>query len=248
MGDIIGPERIYDRILPRPAAYTPGAPGSDGTALDAGTLLEMQNEAHWLIHESCRHLGNAPEAFTLPVYADVDGPWDAVPGVVAPPKNFAGTDFDGPKRIPWDRQSQVRFDGGFVIEDRKGPNGEALPRTVAFELHYDTGPDIDPTLSKLMVALTYDPNPQAVQSCSSDLGTYAEHALTTNESAAWASFKLNPTQPAPDARARWRARGSSAQGSIVSACPLYLWVGWRLVGTSSAGCLLRSISVFETRS
>lgn len=248
MGDIIGPERIYDRILPRPAAYTAGAPGSDGTALDAGTLLEMQNEAHWLIHESCRHLGTVADSFTPPVRTDVDGAWAAVPGVVAPPKNLLSTDFFEAKRIPWDRQSAARFDGAHVIEDRKGASGEALPRTVAFEVLYDTGPDVDPSLSKLLFALTYDPNPQAVQSCSTQLGTYAEVALAASTTGQWASVKLNPTQPAPDARARWRARGSSAQGSIVSVCPLYLWVGWRLVGTSSTGCAIRSISIFETRS
>lgn len=245
MGDVISPERIYDRIQPRPPAYTAGAQGSDGTALDAGTLLEMQNEAGWLVHESCRHLGTMVEPFTPLVHADVDGPWDVLPGAAAPPKS-SGV-FGGPSMIPWDRQSALRFEGGHVIEDRKGTNGEALPRTVAFEVLFNTGPDVTAG-SKLLFALTYDPSPQAVAACSAALGTFYEFDVSASQTDAWASVKLNPTQAAPEARTRWRARASSGLGSQVLVTPLYLWVGWRFIGTSDTDCLIQSVSIFETRS
>lgn len=242
---IIGPERIYDRILPRPPAYTAGAQGSDGTALDAGTLLEAQNEAGWLVHESCRHLGTMVEPFTPLVHTDIDGPWDVLPSVAMPAKSSSV--FDEAKMIPWDRQSALRFEGGHVIEDRKGTNGEALPRTVAFEVLFNTGPDVAAG-SKLLFALTYDPSPQAVAACTAALGTFYEVDLAASLTDEWASVKLSPTQPAPEARTRWRARASAALGAQVLVTPLYLWVGWRFVGTSDTDCLIQSVSIFETRS
>lgn len=168
-----------------------------------------------------------------------------LPSVTPPGKTSAV--FDEAKMIPWDRQSALRFEGGHVIEDRKGTNGEALPRTVAFEVLFNTGPDVAAG-SKLLFALTYDPSPQAVAACTDALGTFAEADLAANLTDEWASVKLSPTQPAPEARTRWRARASAALGAQVLVTPLYLWVGWRFVGTSDTDCLIQSVSIFETRS
>lgn len=238
----IGPERSLPGILGRPPAYTPGSRATDGRPLDSRTMILALNEAAHLVHESTRHLGVMASAFVPTVHADKDGPWDAVPDLAKPP--FDTGDYDLTQQIPWDQQSAVCFDGPHVIEDEASAEGDPLPRKVRFDVKYSTGPDVNG--ARVYFALTYDPSPRSVASCSVASGDFAKVDLGLNTTD-WATAVLAPTVRAPDPRTKWRGRRSADDIAQTSVTPMYLWVGWRFIGTGNSGCLLRSFSVFEVR-
>jgi hypothetical protein len=238
---ILRPEQSVDRALTRPAAYAAGSRWTDGTPLDAGTAILAMSEASTLIGESARHLvaSLGPGAQTI-CFGSEDGPWEGIAGLVAPAKT-AGV-FDGPSKIPWDRRTAARFEGGAVLEDRLSAQGDPLPRRVRFAARIRVSGVI--TSAQAFFALTYSPSPRACLGCSAADGTFAEVALTPG-SEQWAEATLAPVRRAPSALERWRARANASLGMYAAVTPQWLWFGWRFLGSNDGGTKVLSLSAFE---
>lgn len=238
---LIYPERGTDHAYRRPLAYTASTDGTDGRALDAGTVILAQCEAAHLVHESCRLLASTlgPTPLGGP-FADRQAVWADIEGVEAP-TNWSGSEYPNVwQRIPWDRRTACRVPVTHAIEDRADAQGEARQRIIELRMQVYLAADV--TDATAFFALTFSPSPRSIGD-STPLAT----ASLTPGALQVASGTITLTDPAPSPTARMRARAESSLGAEVLTAPFWLWFGWRIIGPTPSSAWVHTLSAWERR-
>lgn len=213
---------------------------ANGEGLDSGSMMIVENNINWLIHESPRHLVWSA-GHTVEVVDDTAQAYANVAGQATPPSSMSFTKFN---KIPWDRGTARRFGPWPIICDEQNDSGEAIPRavTVSVKATYSSV-----TLT-LYTAITYggDANPLAILDGTTVVEEFAAAASGSHE-----EQTLTPIGMPRGAYDRWDCRrnvSTTDTGANQIVLPVFhLWVGWLAVDGGGGSCSIDSISAWEIR-
>ncbi len=220
------------KYIKHPPGGTALSPGVNGTTFDAGTAILVDSNVSRLTRQASRLLVSSI------------GPPGAASAFQTSADMYAGTTlplpndqyYGGNYPLPWDRRVAMRFGPFPMIQDQyDGTVGTNVARSVRFAVSLSGTITGSVTVS---CAVTTSPSAAALAA-----GQYVMRGSASG-SATFVTATLTATQRIPSAET-WPCRRNSATASNdVYVLPMWCWVGWACIGTSST-IYVNGISIWE---
>lgn len=215
---------------------------ADGAPLDAGLAQILASNEAWLAHESCRQVvfGAPNRSFNRTTGKDLwqgvsddSGPDSAVIAALPADEKFKGHSWIA-FTLHWDYPA---------ICDRDDASGIAVARKIKGSLRYSNPVSVT---AYAHVAITTHTSPLALRA--GDLVYYARIDIS-GVGAKHAAFTASPAVK-DGLRESWLCRAGVSGGgpTSIAVMPLRLWVAIEADNFGTAGPVLQTISVWETRS